>query len=144
VVRSNLEALVASAGLTVARVTPSVTPVVAGEETWSKSLAATVPRGNVLGVVDAVAIETEEGPTFSFEMGGRVYGPGESDVNEWLVRGEPEELRLFNDRVPTRLITCTSAVNRIPDVINAPPGLVTLDRLPRPSYRHFPLDRYVT
>jgi hypothetical protein len=27
-------------------------------------------------------------------------------------------------------------VNRIPDVIAAEPGLVTLDRLPRPSYRH--------
>ena len=104
-------------------------------DTWSASLGATVPAGAVLGVVDAVTIETREGPAFSFEMAGRVYAEGEVDTNEWVVHGEPE-LRLFNDAVPTRLITCTSMVNRIPDVIAAPPGLVTLDRLPRPSYRH--------
>ena len=135
VVRSNLEALVAAAGLTGATVASSVTPALAETDTWSASLGATVPAGAVLGVVDAVTIETREGPAFSFEMAGRVYAEGEVDTNEWIVHGEPE-LRLFNDAVPTRLITCTSMVNRIPDVIAAPPGLVTLDRLPRPSYRH--------
>ena len=66
----------------------------------------------------------------------RVRG-GESDANEWHVRGDPP-LELRNDRVPTRVITCTSVVNRIPDVIAAPPGLITLDRLPRPRYRPGP------
>ncbi len=75
-------------------------------------------------------------------MDGRVYGEGETDTNEWLVRGEPD-LHLRNDDVPTRLITCTSVVNRIPDVINAPPGLVTLDRLGKPRYKHGPLERYL-
>jgi 4-hydroxy-tetrahydrodipicolinate reductase len=135
VVRSNLEALVAAAGLTPAAVRSSVTPSTAEADTWSASLGATVPAGAVLGVVDAVAIETEEGPAFTFEMAGRVYAEGEVDTNEWVVRGEPD-LHLRNDAVPTRLITCTSVVNRIPDVIAAEPGLVTLDRLPRPSYRH--------
>lgn len=143
VVRSNLEALIASAGLQAETVTPSVRPVLAETDTWSSSLGGLVPAGRVLGVVDAVTIETREGPAFSFEMGGRVYAPGESDVNEWVVRGDPPELRLFNDRVPTRHITCTSVVNRIPDVINAEPGFVSLDRLPRPSYRHFPLGHYL-
>ncbi len=96
-----------------------------------------IPAGHVLGVIDAVTIETAEGPVFSFEMGGRVYAEGESDANEWHVRGDPP-LELRNDRVPTRVITCTSVVNRIPDVIAAPPGLITLDRLPRPRYRPGP------
>jgi 4-hydroxy-tetrahydrodipicolinate reductase len=138
VVRANLEALVASAGFTSSTVSASVVPVTADADTWSASLGATVPAGAVLGVVDAVTIATREGPTFTFEMAGRVYARGEVDTNEWVVHGEPE-LRLFNDAVPTRLITCTSVVNRIPDVIEAPPGLVTLDRLPRPRYRHPPL-----
>jgi 4-hydroxy-tetrahydrodipicolinate reductase len=138
VARANLEALVAAAGLTPAGVSSSVAPAIAETETWSASLGAIVPAGAVLGVVDAVTVETREGPSFSFEMAGRVYAEGEVDTNEWIVRGEPE-LRLFNDAVPTRLITCTSAVNRIPDVIAAEPGLVTLDRLPRPRYRHGPL-----
>ena len=118
--------------------TPAVTPVTADADTWSTSLGAVVPAGSVLGVIDAVTIRTQEGPTFSFEMAGRVYAEGEVDTNEWVVLGDPT-LRLFNDAVPTRLITCTSTVNRIPDVIAAEPGLVTLDRLPRPRYRHGPL-----
>jgi len=142
VVRSTLEALIADVFLTPAKVVPSVTPVLAERDTWSQSLASTVRPGHILGVVDAVTIETEEGPAFTFEMAGRVYDAGQADVNEWRISGEPD-LHLRNDRVPTRLITCTSVVNRIPDVINAEPGFVTLDRLPKLRYRHFPLDHYV-
>jgi 2,4-diaminopentanoate dehydrogenase len=141
--RATLEALIADADLTPQNVRPSVSPVVAEFPTWSRSLGRTIPPGQLLGVVDSVTIETRQGPSFTFEMAGRVYEEGECDVNEWIVTGEPSELRLFNDRVPTRLVTCTSVVNRIPDVINADPGLITLDRLPKPRYRHPPLGRYV-
>jgi 4-hydroxy-tetrahydrodipicolinate reductase len=34
-------------------------------------------------------------------------------------------------------------INRIPDVINAPPGFATVADLPRLRYRHFPLDSYL-
>jgi 4-hydroxy-tetrahydrodipicolinate reductase len=141
VARATLEALVAELGLTVAAVTSSVEPVLAEGDTPSRALGR-IPAGHVMGVVDATTIETGEGPTFTFEMAGRVYREGEVDTNEWLVRGEPD-LHLFNDRVPTRLITCTTLVNRIPDVILAEPGLVTLDRLPQPRYKHHPLGHYL-
>ena len=143
VVRNTLEALVADVGLTVEVVRTSVVPVLADADTWSTSLGATISAGRMLGVVDAATLETREGPTFSFEMAGRVYREGEADTNEWLVRGEPSELHLRNDGVPTRLITCTSVVNRIPDVINAEPGFLSLNKLPKPKYKHFPLDYYV-
>jgi 4-hydroxy-tetrahydrodipicolinate reductase len=38
---------------------------------------------------------------------------------------------------------CTQVINRIPDVINAPPGFVTVSELPRLRYRHFPLQSYL-
>ena len=136
VVRSNLEALVAAAGLTGATVDapPSLRP-------WPRPTrgrrASARPCRRAPSSASSMrsTIETREGPAFSFEMAGRVYAEGEVDTNEWVVHGEPE-LRLFNDAVPTRLITCTSMVNRIPDVIAAPPGLVTLDRSHGRSYRH--------
>lgn len=142
VARATLEALVADAGLTVGSVASSVAPVIAEADTPSRSMGVVIPAGCMMGVVDATTVTTVEGPTFSFEMAGRVYGPGESDTNEWVIRGEPD-LHLRNDRVPTRLITCTTVVNRIPDVIQAPPGLVTLDRLPQPRYRHGRLQAHV-
>jgi hypothetical protein len=145
VVRSTLEALVADVGLTVESVETSVVPVLAEADTPSRGLGAVIPQGRVLGVVDRATIATREGPKFGFDMAGSVYREGEADVdvNEWVVRGEPEELHLRNDRVPTRLITCTSVVNRIPDVINAEPGFVTLDKLGKPRYRALPLGHYV-
>jgi 4-hydroxy-tetrahydrodipicolinate reductase len=42
------------------------------------------------------------------------------------------------------MTTCTQVVNRIPDVINAPPGFVTVDMLPRLAYRPHRLDQYVS
>ncbi len=109
----------------------------------SRALGRAIGRGSLLGVTDTATIATEEGPSFTFQQTGCVYGAGEYDLNEWVVRGEPDELRLRNDRVPTRLATCTQVINRIPDVINARPGFVTVADLPRLRYRHFGLDRYV-
>jgi 4-hydroxy-tetrahydrodipicolinate reductase len=143
VVRNTVDALVADAGLTPGEVRSSVTPVLAVEPIQSRALGQPIRRGCLLGVTDTATITTEEGPVFEFQQTGCVYGSGESDVNEWVVRGEPAELRLRNDRVPTRLATCTQVINRIPDVINAAPGFVTVIDLPRLRYRHFALDHYV-
>ncbi len=51
-----------------------------------------------LGVVDTATVTSREGPSITFEQTGCVYGSGESDVNEWIVRAEREELRLRNHR----------------------------------------------
>lgn len=142
VARATLEALVHELELTLSRTSCSVSPVLAQADTLSRSLGRAVPAGHLLGVVDATTIETEEGPRFTFSMEGRVYREGETDINEWRVRGEPD-LHLRNDGVPTRLITCTSVVNRIPDVIKAAPGLVTLDELGKPRFKHGRLERYL-
>ena len=143
VVENTLEALVADVALTVNAVKPSVVPVVADGDRWCRSLARTIPAGDLVGVVDTCTIETREGSSFTFEMAGRVYAEGEVDTNEWVIKGEPDELRLFNDRVPTPFTTCAQVVNRIPDVINAEPGFTTVDKLPKLRYRAFPLGHYV-
>jgi 4-hydroxy-tetrahydrodipicolinate reductase len=144
VVQNTLDALVADLGLTKMHSTSSVVAVVAEADTFSRNLGRPILAGRMLGVIDSARVETERGTTLTFAMEGRVYGAGEVDVNEWVVRGEPEALRLFNDRVPTRMTTCTQVVNRIPDVINAPPGFVTVDMLPRLAYRPHRLDHYVS
>ena len=139
VARPNLEVLVADARLNVVDVTSSVEPVLATRDTPSLSVG-TVSAGRLLGVVDSTTVETVEGPGFSFAMAGRIYEPGDSDTNEWTIRGEPD-LHLRNDPVPYRTVTCTSVVNRIPDVIAALPGLITLDQLPPARYYHGVLQR---
>ena len=94
-----------------------------------KSLGLTVEPGKVIGFTDVDTVATNEGMTLTFEMTGRLYMEGEADINDWTVTGEPE-LHLSNPAVPTGMTTVTQLVNRIPDVINAPPGFVTVEKLP--------------
>jgi hypothetical protein len=138
-----LHALLADVGLTARRFTTSTRPELAGDVLHSNSLELDVQPGQVIGFTDVDEVETYEGPKLTFEMTGRLYREGEADINEWTISGEPE-LHLSNPRVPTQITTCTQLVNRIPDVINAEPGFVTMERLPKLRYRAFPLAQYLT
>ena len=140
--RNTLGALVEDLGVTVAEVTSTTRPEVADQAVTSSALGLTVAPGRVVGFTDVDTVKTHEGMTLTFEMTGRLYLPGEADINDWTVTGEPE-LHLSNPAVPTGVTTVTQLVNRIPDVINAPPGFVTIEKLPRLRYRTFPLGAYV-
>jgi 4-hydroxy-tetrahydrodipicolinate reductase len=140
--RNTLGALVEDLGVTVAGQNSTTRPEVAKQPVPSKSLGITVEEGRVIGFTDVDTVRSQEGITLTFEMTGRLYLEGEADINDWTVTGEPE-LRLVNPAVPTGVTTCTQLVNRIPDVINAPPGFVTIEKLPRLRYRAFPLGMYV-
>jgi 4-hydroxy-tetrahydrodipicolinate reductase len=141
--RNVLDALLADTGMTPSRITTRSRPDLAAAAMRSESLDLEVPVGNVVGFTDIDEVETVQGPTLTFEMTGRLYGEGEADINDWTITGEPE-LHLSNPRVPTQVTTCTQLVNRIPDVINAEPGFVTIERLPKLRYRAFPLAQYLT
>lgn len=140
--RNTLGALVEDLGVTVAEQSTTTRPDVAQEAVESKALGVIVQPGKVIGFTDVDTVHTNEGMTLTFEMTGRLYLPGEADINDWTVTGEPE-LHLANPGVPTGTTTVTQLVNRIPDVINARPGFVTVEKLPRPRYRTYPLGAYV-
>lgn len=140
--RNLLGALAQIGGFTPREYESKVRPVLADESRTSKSIGVTLPAGVVIGYSDVDVMHTFEGPTFTFEMSGYVYGPDDNDINEWVIGGEPD-LRLSNGVVPSYVTTCSQWVNRIPDVINARPGLVTLDELPPLRYRSMPMHSYV-
>lgn len=140
--RNTLGALVEDLGLTAVAVERATRPDVARCPVPARSLGITVEAGRVIGFTDVDTVRTREGITLSFEMTGRLYLEGETDINDWTVTGEPD-LRLSNPGVPTQTTTCAQLVNRIPDVINAPPGLITIEKLPRLRYRAHPLGLYL-
>jgi hypothetical protein len=140
--RNTLGALVDDLGLSVASQESTTRPEIAQQPVQSKSLGVTVAPGRVIGFTDIDTVRSHQGITLSFEMTGRLYLEGEADINDWTVSGEPN-LRLTNPAVPTMMSTCCQLVNRIPDVINAPPGFITIDKLPQLRYRTYPLGVYV-
>ena len=74
-------------------------------------------------------METREGPVLVFAMESRVFSDLETDTNHWEVAGEPA-LSLHCADANDRFTTCSTLINRLPDVIAAPPGLCSLDQMP--------------
>ena len=135
VARQTLEALVARLGLGIASISSDVEAVTLDERITCHALSREIPPGHVIGTIDRTVVTTQEGPQFEFAMEGRVYREGETDTNFWRVAGEPD-LTLSCENAHYRFTTCSTLVNRIPDVIAAAPGLWSLDRLGPPGYRH--------
>ena len=96
-----------------------------------------VKKGMATGMSAVVTTETKEGIVIESECIGKVYGPDEYDMNVWTVEGEPNTTVTIS-RPATVEMTCATIVNRLPDVINAPSGYVTTEKMPELKYyTHF-------
>ena len=129
-------------GLTVKSQRQKCVPQTYKEDLYSSTLGMTVKAGDATGMSAVVTTETEEGITIESECIGKVYAPDEFDKNEWTVYGEPDTT-IVVAKPATVELTCASIVNRIPDVINAPAGYVTTEKLGDLEYRIKPLNEYV-
>lgn len=139
---TSLHALAVAIGLTPTASRTETRPVVAESVVRCAALGIDVQPGRLLGFTDIDTVETEEGPVLVHEMTGKVYVTGERDSNFWRVEGEPS-LTLENAELQTDLTTCSTLVNRIPDVLNAAPGYLTAPDLPRLRFRPRPLAEYL-
>lgn len=137
-VAAALHAIAAAHGLSVIGCSNEVFPVIAERETQSPVTGRVVHAGRILGIANLVTLKTQQGIELSLEMAGYLHGPDETSVNEWHLTGEPN-LTVRTDPFPGREVTCTALLNRVPDVIRARPGLLSIDQLPPPRYRHGPL-----
>ena len=99
----------------------------------SSTLGMVVKKGMATGMSAVVTTETKEGITIESECIGKVYGPDEYDMNEWTVEGEPNTTVTIS-RPATVEMTCATIVNRLVDVINAPAGYVTTEKMPELKY----------
>ena len=129
-------------GLTIKSQTQKCVPQTYKEDLFSSTLNMTVKAGDATGMSAVVTTTTEEGITLETQCIGKVYAPDEFDRNEWTVEGEPNTT-ITVEKPSTVELTCATVVNRIPDVINAPAGYVTTEKLGDLQYKIKPLNEYV-
>ena len=129
-------------GLTVVSQVQKCVPTTHSADLQSSTLGMTIKAGDATGMSAIVTTETAEGITLETECIGKVYAPDEFDRNEWTFFGEPETTVIVN-RPATVELTCATLVQRIPALLNSPPGYISTDKMPAGQYLVKPMHYYV-
>ena len=115
-------------GFTLTNVNERREPVLSDQPVWCRTLDRFLEPGITLGLRIIASVETAEGPTASAHIELRILAEGEAEHMLWTVDGRPPS-KIRVDRADSVHTSAACMVNRIPDVIAAPPGVRLISQL---------------
>jgi 2,4-diaminopentanoate dehydrogenase len=116
-------------GYSITKSTANVVPVTFDVPTPTRYVPeGAIPAGKVVGARVLAEVDTAEGVRATAEIDLRLFQPGEVEHMFWEVEGKPRT-RIRVERDDSAHATAASLFNRIPDIIAANPGIVSVSQL---------------
>jgi 4-hydroxy-tetrahydrodipicolinate reductase len=136
------EWLASRMGWTIKSLKQELVPTFCDQDLASRILGETVKAGFATGSEVCVTAETLQGPVIVLHCMGKVFAAGETDRCDWDIFGEPDTHCIIKQPATVEY-TCATIVNRLPSLVEAPPGFVTTEKQPIAEYRTNPLHTYL-
>ena len=127
------EQVARSTGLQIHSVEERLEPVTARQPLFCPALQGNIAPGMVIGTRFRTDITFKCGVYASASNELRLFEPGEQERLIWTIDGAPPA-RVVLMELDSYQGTVAPLVNRIPDVLAAPPGIVTIDHLGPPRF----------
>ena len=134
--------LVNKLGLHVTSEHSQMEPLLAKEDIYYETIDRHVKKGQLLGNYVESRITTKEGIDLVCDFVSKMSEEGDSDLNKWEITGVPT-INIITERMQGEITTGSNIINRIPDVINAEPGIIAASQMPAPFYKVNSLNTYI-
>jgi len=117
-------------------------PLFAEQDMYCAGIDRHIRKGQLRGNYVESRIKTQEGVDLACQFVSTVSVEGLSEENRWTITGTPT-INIITEQMQGEITTESNMLNRIPDVINAAPGVISAGYLPAPYFKVHPLGSYV-